>query len=333
MSKIYKNTINFIKENYKEIIFLLIFSAICFVKLPYVIETPGGTINLNERIEVENAYEVKGEFGMAYVSALEGRFPLVLLSFIMPNWDLVKESDIKYDNETLEEMYIRDRLLMDQSINSAQIAAFKEANLPIEIKSTTINVVYIDDINKTELKIGDIIKSINETEVDNLDTLKETINKYEAGDIIEISIIRNEEEIKVNSEIYEVEETKLIGVMLIPTYEFETENEVTVNRESGESGPSGGLMNALSIYNYLIPEDITKGRTIIGTGTIDEGGNVGKIGGIKYKLLGADKDKVDIFLCPEENYEEALEVKKEESLDIEIYSVSTLEEAITKLTN
>ena len=58
------------------------------------------------------------------------------------------------------------------------------------------------------------------------------------------------------------------------------------------------INTALLIYDYLTEEDITKGRTIVGTGTIDENGNVGSIGGVKYKLKGAVKNKAEIFLVP-----------------------------------
>ena len=87
-------------------------------------------------------------------------------------------------------------------------------------------------------------------------------------------------------------------------------------------------MLSLAIYNAISDYDITKGRTIVGTGTIDILGNVGEIDGIKYKLLGAVKNDADIFLCPKENYEEAIEVKNEFDLDIKIYSVATFDEAL-----
>ena len=47
----------------------------------------------------------------------------------------------------------------------------------------------------------------------------------------------------------------------------------------------------LAIYKELIEEDITHGLKIVGTGTIDELGNVGEIDGVKYKILGAVKNK------------------------------------------
>ena len=71
-------------------------------------------------------------------------------------------------------------------------------------------------------------------------------------------------------------------------------------------------MMALSIYGNLTNQDLTNGKTIVGTGTIDIDGNVGSIGGVKYKLIGAVKNKADIFIVPNgENYDEAIKIKKE----------------------
>ena len=90
-------------------------------------------------------------------------------------------------------------------------------------------------------------------------------------------------------------------------------------------------MMSLAIYNQLVKEDITGGKKIVGTGTIDISGNVGEIGGVKYKLIGAVKDDADIFICPEENYSEAIEVALDKEYDITIISASTFNEAIKKL--
>ena len=64
--------------------------------------------------------------------------------------------------------------------------------------------------------------------------------------------------------------------------------EVDINT-SEIGGPSAGLMFALEIYNQLIDEDITKGFSIAGTGTISPDGKVGPIGGIDQKVVAADK--------------------------------------------
>ena len=88
----------------------------------------------------------------------------------------------------------------------------------------------------------------------------------------------------------------------------------------------------LTIYSYLNNIDLTHGKKIVGTGTIDRNGNVGEISGIKYKLMGAVKEKADIFLVPQgENYIEARNLKNEKSYDIDIVPVETFKEALKYL--
>ena len=90
-------------------------------------------------------------------------------------------------------------------------------------------------------------------------------------------------------------------------------------------------MCALDIYNKITDFDLTRGRKISGTGSIDEDGVVGSIDGVKYKLIGAVKDKSDIFIVPKDNYEEALKIKKDNNYNIEIIEADTLTNVIEKL--
>ena len=85
---------------------------------------------------------------------------------------------------------------------------------------------------------------------------------------------------------------------------------------------------SLILYNALTNQDLTHGKTIVGTGTIDKDGKVGAIGGVKYKIMGAYKNKADIFLVPEDNYAEAMEVNEEKGYNLTIVSVSTLKDAV-----
>ncbi|RFT31770.1 Lon protease, partial [Gardnerella vaginalis] len=55
-------------------------------------------------------------------------------------------------------------------------------------------------------------------------------------------------------------------------------------------GPSAGMMYALGILNKLTGVDLAGGKTIAGTGTIDNNGKVGAIGGIRLKMISAKRD-------------------------------------------
>jgi len=99
------------------------------------------------------------------------------------------------------------------------------------------------------------------------------------------------------------------------------------------AGPSAGLMFALSIINRLSSTDLTHGYKIAGTGTIDNDGYVGPIGGVKQKVIGARQAGAKYFLVPAYcdantcNYKEALPYAK----GITLIKVNTLDDALTAL--
>lgn len=66
-------------------------------------------------------------------------------------------------------------------------------------------------------------------------------------------------------------------------------------------GPSAGMMYALGIIDEFTATEETGGQIIAGTGTIDDDGNVGAIGGIDMKMQGAKRDGATWFLAPEAN--------------------------------
>ena len=109
---------------------------------------------------------------------------------------------------------------------------------------------------------------------------------------------------------------------------------VRLDFKGNESGPSGGLMLTIAIYDKLVSKDLTNGLKIVGTGTIDYDGNVGQIDGVAYKLKGAVKKGADIFIAPTgENYQECVKLKKKKGYKIDIIEAKTFEQVIRQLEN
>ena len=96
-------------------------------------------------------------------------------------------------------------------------------------------------------------------------------------------------------------------------------------------GPSGGLAFALGIVELLTPENILKGRIVATTGTIDEKGRVGSIGGVAEKILAAKKAGATLFLVPENNCKDLAPAIANIPDGIKIAAVSSLEEAVSAL--
>lgn len=332
-SKIYDFIKKFMKENLMMIILLIIVILLVFVKVPYQVEMPGGIIDLGNRVSVNGEeVSIEGTFNMAYVSVVQGSIPHVLLGLILPDWEVVSDDDVMYENETIEDSNTRDRLSLEQSKDYAISTALDAAGIEYTIDNKVNYVAYIATEADTDLKIGDNILKCNGEEMVELSAISETINSMNDGDIVTFTVLRDGKELDVDAKVYTEDDKKYVGISVITTFDIESDLDIEIDSKSTESGSSGGLMMSLMVYNAITNQDLTHGKKIVGTGTISLDGTVGSIGGVKYKLMGAVKNKADIFLVPAgENYEEALEVKEEKGYDITIVAVSTLQDAIDYL--
>ena len=316
----------FIKYNYKSVIIMLIFIFVVNIEFPYYIEAPGGTINLSKRID--NNYNKKhGSLNMLYVTQYRGNLVTLVLGQIFPTWDIYEISNQQISNETSHEIYLRNKVMLDNSIQNATFVAYQEAGKEITIKDTK-NIV-IATTKENGIQIGDNIISVDNHKISNINELKSYLNSKNTGDEVKVLLERDNKEKTINITL---DKDKILGVAMITNYEYELPEELNINFRNGEGGSSGGLILTLGIYSEITGIDILKGRNIAGTGTIDIEGNIGEIDGVKYKIAGAVKDKMDVVLVSPYNYEEAKKVVKENNYNIELVEVSTFKEAIEYLT-
>ncbi|MEU6376974.1 S16 family serine protease [Streptomyces sp. NPDC046909] len=97
-------------------------------------------------------------------------------------------------------------------------------------------------------------------------------------------------------------------------------------------GPSAGLLFSLGIVDKLNGDgdggDLTGGRVIAGTGTIDESGSVGAVGGVSLKTQAAKRDGATVFLVPKD---ECSDAKAELPKGLRLIPVTTLKGAVSSL--
>ncbi len=321
-----------IVEHLKDFLFVFFVLFIAFGKLPYNVEMPGGIINLTERVKIDGQkIPLKGSFNMAYVSVVQGSIPYILYGLISNDADVVKTQDSLLENETVDEANRRNKLFLEQSKNAAVLAALKEAEIEYEIKNRKTNVLYIYNDAKTTLEVGDNIIECNDNKVDSIQDIVKVIDGKKIGDTISFKVVRFGKVKKATAKIIDVKGEKKINVVSLTTFDIDSLRSVELDSFATESGSSGGLMMSLMVYSGLTNRDYTLGKKVAGTGTIDENGKVGEISGIKYKIIGAVRNKVDIFFVPSDNYKEALQVKKEKDYDLKIVKVDSLREAINYL--
>ena len=329
--KLYEQIINYIKKEYKFLITLMMIFVLFTFKLPYYIDIPGGIINISDRISINDSNGLSGTMNFAYVSELRATIPTLIIEKINNDWDLIDYKDVVANNETEEEAYLRDTILLKEAVSNALYVGFSKSNTDFKLKNNKVFVTGIYKYANTDLKVGDQIIKIDDTIINNYEDLSFVRNK-KVGDTVSITVLKNNKEYVRYAKLIDLENQVLIGVTISNTFDIDSNNVVDINYKAKESGPSGGLMMALTIYSYLSGDDLTNGRTIVGTGTIDKDGNVGSIGGVKYKLIGAVKNKADLFIVPNgENYNEAIKIKEEKGYNIDIYGVDTFQDAIDVL--
>lgn len=323
-----------IKEEYKFIIFIVLLFIILNFPLNYYITVGGGISSAEDRINVEDKHESRGSFNISYVTQLDANILTYGMSYLIPTWERTSADLYKYDEEeNLEDIAFRSELELTSANSTATYWAYTLAKKKIKEKDSRLYVIATQSKDyPTALKVKDEIVEMDGKHYDSIEGYTEVLQSKEVNSEIEVKIKRNNKEEIVKTKIYEKNNKKILGIYLQYIKEYETDPKINIKFKSSESGPSGGLITTLEIYNQLVKKDITKGKTIAGTGTIEPDGKIGQIGGIEHKILGASSAKADIFLSPDgKNYKDAKKYIKEKKLKIKLIKVKTIEDAIKKL--
>lgn len=321
----------FIKENYRFLLLMILIVLFFNIRLPYYIMAPGGTINITDRVVMEDyKKDNNGSINMLYVSEYEGT-PASILMAKLRNYDIESNKERQISNESVKEINRRNTIMRDNSLDIATMVAYRESGKEITIKEKK-NIVIARTLDNG-LEVGDIILSVDGMSCDDVSEIKKVINRKEEGEYVTFKILRNNKEKEIKSKIVLSENTKVVGVVIITEYDYDISPKIDIKFKNSESGSSGGLMLTLTIYNAINAEDIIKNRKIAGTGTISSDGTVGEIDGVKYKIMGAAREKVDVVFVPTANYEEAVMVNNKYKYNLNIVRVDSFKETIEYLKN
>ncbi len=323
---------------------LLLAILLAFVPIPYYFTQPGDAKELTPIIEVENRYKAEGTFMLTTVLVGKANGAKYLWAKLSDYREVYPEDHIRGSDETEEEYQSRQLQLMQSSQHAATIVAYKEAEKEIEIKNKGVFVTgVISGMPAADLlNVGDLITKLNGKEIKTAEELVEGLKKFEANEEVELTVVRDSNEEKVNIPLKPFPEKLMdedgderagIGITYPVTFtEINTDPKLKIDTNQ-IGGPSAGLMFTLEIYNQLTDTDWTKGYHIAGTGTMNEKGEVGPIGGIKQKVVAADNADADVFFAPvaADNYKDAKDAADDINTDMEIVPVKTFKDALNYL--
>lgn len=336
-------------------IYVVLLVVICFLmlyRLDAYIMKPGSAYDVSKFVTVENNHtENKGSMSLMTVAMQQATPFSYLWAKTQKYQKLMDITQVRNPLEDEEEYNVRQLKLMSDSQFNAKYIAFQKAGLQTTIHFDGVFVLNVLDGGASDglLKAGDEIIEVDGHKISNQQMLVDLLKPKELGDKATVRFIRNKNEQEVTitlKEIPRAEEKRAgLGISYAESKSIETNPKVTMKTED-IGGPSAGLMFTLEILDQLLKEDLTKGYAVAGTGEMLVDGSVGRIGGIDYKVIAADRDGMEIFFAPddeispelkakhpelESNYATAVKTAKEIGTKMKIVPVKTVDDAINYL--
>jgi PDZ domain-containing protein len=300
-----------------------------------------GEINDIELISISGTqtYPTEGELDFTTVSEFGGpqdglEMFQAIWGWISPDRRVVPRESVYPEGETEEANIARNVEAFSTSQSYAIAAAMDYLEQPVN-EQVIVTSVGMDTPAQDKLRAGDEVLAVDGVEMTTPEQVVDAVRSKPVGTDLNFSIVRSGSKLEVvvtsstrpDDPATETNEATIpyigIGIDINYSAEFDIDFGVT-----GVGGPSAGMMFAIGIIDKLTPGALTQGKVIAGTGTIDPDGNVGEIGGIQQKLVGARDAGAVLFLAPEGNCDEVIgHVPK----GLTVAAVASLEDAMDEI--
>lgn len=335
---------------------LILIALLCagvFIKVPYSEMSPGPTVNtLGEhdgepvlQISGRKTYPATGHLNMTTVRVTSADYNMNLVEAVygwLAHDNKVVPHDTLYpDGKTEQQSTQENAEEFSQSQESAKVAALKELGVPVK-SWVIVSTVVKGSPAEGRLHAGDVIKSVDGTAVKAPDDVAKLVTKHKPGEKVVFTVVPAKEQAaaekagKTATATTDVTITTakssdsgasraIVGISAGTDHTFPFSIDIKL---ADVGGPSAGLMFALGIVDKLTPGDLTGGKFVAGTGTIDDSGTVGPIGGIELKTIGAREKGAQYFLTPKDNCAAAA---KDTPDGLTLVKVNTIDDAMNAL--
>ena len=242
-------------------------------------------------------------------------------------WAVLPEPEFYPPNESQQAATQATVQQMEDSQQHALTAALHQLGLPIR-PEVSVGQVTAGTPAAGRLRSGDVILAVDGRPVATEAALRAAITARRAGATVRLTIRRDGQvSVLTVGTVAGPGGRPVVGFMLVAG--FVSSVRVTFGISANDiGGPSAGLMLALGIVDELTPGGLTGGRFIAGTGTIDDTGAVGPIGGITQKVFAAAAAGATVFLAPAD---ECADAKAAAPASLRVVRVSTLAGAVAAL--
>ncbi|MFT8311752.1 MAG: SepM family pheromone-processing serine protease [Sporolactobacillus sp.] len=325
------------------IIIAILLIGLNFYRTPYYVQRPGKAESMSGMIKVKGAKKIDGNYRLVYIYLGQAN----VYQYLWAKFDgnkyttLVKENQVKMPNEDEQDYNLRQENYMSSAQQSAAYVAYKAAGKkPTLLEEGVLILGVMKSMpNSKILNTGDLIIGMDNHKIATTEDMNRLIKQKKIGDRFVLTLVRKNKvkQVTVQAARFPKAYTSSgrgwgIGIYQDNHVKVDVEPKVKFSIKN-IGGPSAGLMMTLEIYDQLDKQNLAKGRDIAGTGTIEMNGDVGPIGGISDKVVGASKSGADIFFAPvaDHEYQTAKKTAKEIGTNMKIVPVKSFEDAVNYL--
>jgi PDZ domain-containing protein len=316
--------------------FIIFILFALFAPLPYVVMSPGpatNTLGIDQKIPLitikgHATYPTDGELALTTVSVSSPdstlRAPLILEAWWRSDTQVLPRDVIYPPDQKIGDINAQNAEEMKSSQEHATTAALRYLGYKLG-SDVIVQAIPKGSPSLGILRAGDVIRSVGGVAIVTAAQLRSEMLTHKPGDVIAIVVDRGTQRRTFSLKAGQAPGGRaLLG--LLPMDQFKYPFSVAI-RLNDVGGPSAGMMFALGIIDKLTPSSLTRKRIIAGTGTIDDDGNVGPIGGIGEKILGAYRHGARLFLAPISNCPEIHNVPT----GMRVVGIDTLRQAVDTL--
>ncbi|WP_225827993.1 PDZ domain-containing protein [Streptomyces naphthomycinicus] len=308
---------------------LMLIALLCagvLIPVPYAEMSPGPTVNtLGDhdgepvlQIAGHKTYPADGHLNMTTVRVTSADYRMNIVEAVY-GWlahdsKIVPHDTLYPDGKTEEQSTQENAEEFSQSQESAKVAALKELGIPVR-SWVIVSTVVKDSPAEGRLHAGDVIKAIDGTEIKEPADVAKLVTKHKPGQDVVFTVVPAKDQAAAEKAHKTATRTRDVTITTTTSDDSAAKRAIvgisagtdhtfpfTIDIKLADvGGPSAGLMFALGIYDKLTPGDLTGGTFVAGTGTIDDEGTVGPIGGIEMKTVGARSKGARYFLTPADN--------------------------------
>lgn len=299
--------------------------------VPYAAEGAGPTFDTLSEIQgtpvvdIEGAetLETGGQLNMTTVSVRTN----MTLGQALARWAVTKDTLVPIEQVMPADRSEEETREFNQQMFVASEASATVAAMHYLGKPTTVNIHDVVEGAAADgtLQQGDKILAIDSTPVAKPSAVQDVVFAKKPGETVDVTISRDGKEETKTVELKENPHEKgkpMLGILM----DSEPADGLKVHYNLNDiGGPSAGMMFSLAVIDKLTPGELNGGKFVAGTGTINDDGEVGPIGGITHKIRGSRDEGAELFLAPKGNCDA---VKRADAGDMTVAAVSTLQEAV-----